>query len=109
MRITFLNKLPRNIQLTLSTIICSSILSLLPAVRMMREASGKSDSSMYVTGICDETCNICTKNSDSFSTENYRYYFHFYKCISSFPRMFPLCEHYLSHRVVTHECRAIVK
>jgi hypothetical protein len=61
---TFLNIIPRDIQLTLSTIICSSILSLLPAVRMIREASEKSDSSMYVTGICAETCNIGTKNSE---------------------------------------------
>jgi len=48
----------RDIQLTLLTIICSSITSLLPAVRIMREASGKSDSSIYVTGICEETCKM---------------------------------------------------
>jgi hypothetical protein len=47
-----------DIQLTLLTIICSSITSLLLAVRIMREASGKSDSSIYVTGIWVETCKM---------------------------------------------------
>jgi hypothetical protein len=53
-----------DIQLTLLTIICSSITSLLPAVRIMREASGKSDSSIYVTGICEETCKMEINSED---------------------------------------------